>query len=178
MARAYSVESVEYAPVTVDGSLPTTGWKKISPISDDAVGINIPPVAVTEIRAQDIGGVVEVLPGDTEAPNIAFASLEVDGAVAADLIGGTWDAVNKAYDAPVGDVLKSWAYRVTSKPLNGEKVVFHFKNMTTLSNITASLVRNDLVRLSYTARAKTPVNALGEAVSPWGWKVIDATPAG
>lgn len=178
MARAYSVESVEYAPVSVDGSLPTTGWKKISPISDDAVGINIPAVAVTEIRAQDIGGVIEVLPGDTEAPNIAFNSLEVDGAIAADLIGGTWDVATKSYDAPVGDVLKEWAYRITSKPLNGVKVQFHFKKMVTLSNIAASLVRNDLVKIGFTARAKTPVNAQGAAVSPWGWKVVDATPAG
>ena len=169
----YGVESFEYAPISADGSLPTVGWKKISPISDDAVTLTIPVASTNDIRAQDIAGIYESLPGDTEPATMEVSTLDVNGEQAAELLGGEWDSEEQTYDAPTGDEIKKFAVRLTSKPLNGKKVQFHFRKSTVLSNINAQFVRNDLVRIGFTAKATTPLNASGVPQSPWGFKIID-----
>lgn len=169
---AYSIAAVEYAPISADGSLPTTGWKKITPIADDAVTFDIPAMAVNNIRAQDVPGVFEVLPGDTDPVKLSFNQLQVDGAVAADMMGGTWDAATKKYEAPIYPVLKKWAFRITSQPLNDLQVIFWIRKANSSPNGTVSWVRNDLAKISYSATQLTPLNADGVPQSPWGFQTV------
>lgn len=172
MANVYGIESIEFAPISADGSLPSAGWERISPIADDAVTLTIPPVATTDIRAADIPGVYEVLPGDTEPATVEASTLDISGELAEKLFGGTYNAATKTYDAPAGDIIKDYAIRMTSKPLNGVKMRFWLRKAAVLSNITVSLVRTDLARLGFNGRSKTPINAQGVAQSPWGFQQI------
>ena len=168
----YGIESVEYAPIMADGTLPTTGWLKISPIADEAVTLTVPPVVTNDIRVADIDGVYEVLPGDTEPAVMEVSTVDVNGAQAEELLGGTWDEVTQTYDAPAVDTINKFALRLTSKPLNGKKVQFFLRKAAILSNIAIALERTNLVRVGFTGRSLTPVNASGVAQSPWGFKII------
>lgn len=91
--RAYGVESVEIAPIGLNGALPTTGWLKITNIQDGSVTLTVPEVQTNDIRVEDIDGIVDVLPGDTEPATISVASLDIDVNKTAQLIGGDYESV-------------------------------------------------------------------------------------
>ncbi|MDP3561729.1 MAG: hypothetical protein Q8R83_06100 [Legionellaceae bacterium] len=183
--RAYGVESVEFAPIGVDGALPTTGWVKITNIDEGSVTFNVPEVTQNNIRVEDVDGIVDVLPGETEPAEISVASLDIDGDKVADLIGGVYTpgvpaveepptpAVPAAYDAPAVSEIKHLAIRVTSRPHRGKKFQFHLVDAAVVSNISATFTRNQMVSLGFTARSTTPFDGDGLPVSPWGWKVIE-----
>jgi hypothetical protein len=172
---AYGIAAVEYATPSVDGTLPTSGWTKISPISDDAVTFEVPAVATNLIRAQDVPGVFEILPGDTDPVKITFAQLQVDGATAQALLGGTYDDTTKRYDAPATDTIVKKAFRLTSQPLNGQQIYFWIRKGAVLSGISVSAVRNDLYKIGFSVQSVTPVDASGVPQSPWGFQTINQT---
>lgn len=175
--NAYGIQDVEYAPVSADGLLPTTGWKKLGVIADDAVTLTIPAVATTDIRAQNVPGVYVQLPGDTDPVELGVTGAEIAGSVWAELSGGTWTEATKTFAAPVQDTLKNFAWRITTKPLDGKQMQFYIAKGVTIFNPTFTFVRNDIVKATFTARSLTPTNASGAAQSPWGFKVIDEVPA-
>ena len=171
--NVYGVEAFEYVAPSADGSMPTTGFKKVSPIADEAVTLNIPAAAVNNIRAQDVPGIYEVLPGDTDPAEMQVSQLQVNGQTVVDMLGGTWDSVTKRYDAPAIDVINKMAVRLTSKPLNGKKMYFWIRKGAVISNIAVQFVRNDLVKVGFTVRAVTPIDPDGVPQSPWGFQEID-----
>lgn len=258
--RAYGVESVEFAPIGENGALPTTGWIKITNIQDGSVTLTVPEVQTNDIRVEDIDGIVDVLPGETEPATISVASIDLDVNKTAELIGGDYESVgsvktkgtltagtgystpgtyknvpltggtgtgatadivvsgggvtsvtikNKgigytaadslsalaanlggggsgfaqvistvgtvtSYDSPAVGEVKHLAIRITSRPHKSKKFQFHFKDAAIVSNISATFTRSEMLALGFTAKSTTPTDGDGVAVSPWGWKVIDA----
>lgn len=175
--RAWGVESVEFAPVGANGALPTTGWVKVSNITNDSVSFNVPETAVNEVSVEDVDGPIDVLPtADQEAVTLTFASVELEGDKVQSLIGGTWNAGTGTYDAPAVAEIKHLAIRLTSRPHRGKKFQFHIRNAAIVSNIAAAFTKGELVSLGFTARSTIPFDSTGNPVSPWGWAEVAVPP--
>jgi hypothetical protein len=168
------VESVEFAPIGANGAMPTTGWVKIVDIEDDSVSFTVPPLEKTKFRVEDKGGVRFVLPGDTDGASFAVKSIDMDGAKAALLMGGDWDAVEQEYNYPANPDIVQLAIRFTSKPFEGKKFQLSIPVGAGNAGIANNLTRKGFVALSYSGEATTPSDASGNAVSPWGYKFINA----
>jgi len=169
------VESVELAPIGVNGAMPTTGWVKIVDIEDDSVSFTVPPLEKIKIRVEDKGGVRFVLPGDTDGATFVVKSLDIAGDKAALLLGGNWDAATEAYDHPANPDIVHLAVRFTSKAFQGKKFQLSIPVAAGAAGLANNLSRKGFLALSYSGEATTPSNAAGEAVSPWGFKFIAAT---
>ena len=168
------VESVEFAPIGANGAMPTTGWVKIVDIEDDSVSFTVPPLEKIKVRVEDKGGVRFVLPGDTDGATFAVKSIDMAGDKAALLTGGDWDEATQAYDYPANPDIVQLALRFTSKAFQGKKFQLSIPVAAGNAGIANNLSRKGFVALSYTGEATTPSNAAGEAVSPWGYKFINA----
>jgi len=169
------VESIELAPIGLNGAMPTTGWVKIVDIEDDSVSFNVPPLEKIKFRVEDKGGVRFVLPGDTDGATFAFKSIDIDGAKAALLLGGTWDPATFEYDYPANPDIIHLALRFTSKAFQGKKFQLSIPVAAGAAGIANNFSRKGFVALSYSGEATTPADATGAAVSPWGYKFIPAT---
>lgn len=171
------VESVEFAPMGANGAMPTTGWVKIVDIEDGSVTFTVPPLATTKFRVEDKGGVRFVLPGDTDGATFAIKSLDMDGAKAALLTGGSWDATSQEYDYPANPEIVYLAIRFTSAPFEGKKFQLSIPAAAGSAGVANNLTKKGFVALSYSGEATTPSDASGVAVSPWGYKFINVVPA-
>lgn len=171
------VESVELAPIGLNGAMPTTGWVKIVDIEDDSVTFNVPPLEKIKIRVEDKGGVRYVLPGDTDGATFAFKSIDVSGDKAALLLDGDWDNAKQEYNYPANPDIVHLAVRFTSKPFQGKKFQLSIPVAAGTAGVSNNFSRKGFVALSYSGEATTPANAAGEAMSPWGFKFIDVVPA-
>lgn len=169
------VESIELAPIGVNGAMPTTGWVKIVDIEDDSVSFAVPPLEKIKIRVEDKGGVRYVLPGETDGAKFSFKSIDIDGPKAALLLGGSWDATAKEFDYPANPGIIQLAVRFTSLPFGGQKFQLSIPVAAGNAGIANNFTKKGFVALSYEGEATTPANAAGEAMSPWGFKFIPAT---
>lgn len=178
MAQAvYGVESIELAPMGVNGAMPTTGWVKFDDIEDDSVSFAVPPLDRIRIRVEDKGGIRFVLPGDTDGATFSFKSLNMEGDKAKILFGGNWDTATKTYEFPANPGIIYLAVRFTSKPHGGQKFQLSIPAAAGTAGIENTFSRTGFVALSYAGEATTPTNAAGEAMSPWGFKYIAAAAA-
>jgi len=168
---------VEFAPIGANGLMPTTGWVKVVDIEDESVSFTVPPLEKIKIRVEDKGGVRFVLPGDTDGAAFAIKSIDMDGAKAALLMGGTWDPVTFAYAYPANPDIINLAIRFTSKAFQGKKFQLSIPVAAGNAGIANNLSRKGFVALSYAGEATTPADASGNALSPWGYKFIDAVTA-
>lgn len=177
MAAVTGVESVEFAPMSANGVMPTTGWVKIQDIEDNSVSLNIPPIETIEIRVEDKNGVRWVLEGDT--PPAVFAGNSLDLAIdkANLLFKGEITEDATEFTAPLGGIVYL-AMRLTSKPFQGKKFQWSAPAGAIAAGFTNNVTRQGMLAMSFSGSATTPVDAAGEAVSPWGYKFIDALPAG
>jgi len=170
------VESLEYAPINADGTMPTTGFKKIVDIRDGSLAITVPEVTTNDIRVEDKTGIRFVLPGDTDPASIAASSLDIDGEKAADLFGGTWDAATQTFLYPPQPEIKHYAWRVTSKPYQGKKFQLFIPVGAVTAGFPDPLTRTDMFAMSFTARSTTPDDGNGNPMSPWGFRYINVPP--
>jgi len=170
------VESIELAPIGLNGAMPTTGWVKIVDIEDDSVSFTVPPLEKVKFRVEDKGGVRYVLPGDTDGATFAFKSIDIDGPKAVILFGGAWDATAKEYTYPANPGIVNLAVRFTSKPFQGQKFQLSIPVAAGNAGLANNLSRKGFLSISYSGEATTPADATGAAVSPWGFKFI-ASPA-
>lgn len=172
MAAVTGVESLEFAPMGENGAIPTTGWKKIKDIEDGGITLTIPELTTIDIRVEDVSGIRFVIPGDEEPASIAGASLDLSIDNANLLFNGTvtTDAVEfNALDRKIHYL----AVRLTSKPFQGKKMVWVAPAAALSAGFKNNLGRAGFLALSFTGKTTTPLNAVGEQVSPWGYKYID-----
>jgi len=178
------VESIEIFPISGDGSMPTTGGTVIIDIQDESVTFDIPPVEKIKVRVEDKDGVRYVLPGETDGPTFAANSIDIAGEVAAMLTGGTWTPGETgkeefgSFDAPTDQDIKHLAIKFTSRPFMGKKFILNIPVAAITFNFSGSFTRGDFVAIGFEGEATTPVDASGNAVSPWGWKIEEVIPAG
>lgn len=168
------VESIELAPIGLNGAMPTTGWVKIVDIEDDSVSFTVPPLEKIKIRVEDKGGVRYVLPGDTDGASFVFKSIDISGDKAKLLFGGEWDAVTKEYNYPANPGIINLAVRFTSQPWEGQKFQLSIPVAAGSVGLANNFTKKGFVAFSYNGEATTPADAQGEAVSPWGFKFIAA----
>lgn len=174
MANAVTgVEKIEIAPIATGediGTMPSTGWVTFQDIQEGSVTFTVPEVQVTNIRVEDKSGVRHVLPGETDPPEFSAASIWIDGAIVEMLFGGTWTSGTKTYAAPTTDVITQLAIRFTSKAYGGEKFVLEIPVASIVPGFDGSFTRDNMLAVSFTGRATTPVDSNGDALSPWGFK--------
>lgn len=164
--RAWGVSSIEFAPVTADGSIPTTGWTRIINIQEGSVTFNVPEPSVNNIFVEDVDGAIDVLPtNDQEPAEIGFSTVELEGDKVVELIGGTY--AGGQYDAPAVSEIKHLAVRVTCRPHRGLQFQFVIRNGAVVSNIAATPTKGELIALGFIVRATTPFDGSGNPVSPW-----------
>lgn len=175
MPAVTGVESVELAPIGLNGALPTTGWVKINDIEDGSVSFTVPPLERIRIRVEDKAGVRHVLPGDTDGATFAMNSIEIAGDKAALILGGAWDTATKTYSHPAFPKIIQLALRFTSQAYGGEKFQLSIPVAAGNGGFANNIGRAGFLALSYEGEAITPVDAAGVALSPWGFKFITAT---
>jgi len=168
----YGVESVELAPIGVNGAMPTTGFVKIIDIEDDSVSFTVPPLEKIKVRVEDVSGVRFVLPGDTDGATFAMKSLDISGDKAALLLGGAWDVAKSEYSHPAFPDIVNLAIRFTSKAHGGKKFQLSIPVAAGTAGFANNISRKGFLALTYSGEATTPVDATGKALSPWGFKFI------
>ena len=172
MPAVTGVESVELAPIGLNGAMPTTGWIKINDVEDGSVSFTVPPLEKIRVRVEDKGGVRFVLPGDTDGATFAVRSLEIAGDKLALIWGGAWNAATESYDHPAFPDIIHLAVRFTSKVFQGKKFQLSIPVAAGSGGFANAIGRAGFLAISYEGEATTPVNASGVAQSPWGFKFI------
>lgn len=174
MAAVTGVESLEFAPMGANGVIPTTGWVKIKDIEDGGITLNIPELATIDVRVEDVTGIRFVLPGDEEPASIAGASLDLSIDNSNLLFNGNVTTDADEYSA-LDRKIHYLAVRLTSKPFQGKKMVWVASAAAISAGFKNNLGRAGFLALSFTGKTTTPLNAAGDQVSPWGYKLVDAT---
>lgn len=176
MAAVTGVESVEFALMAANGAMPTTGWVKVDDIEDNSVSLNVPPVETIEIRVEDKNGVRWVLEGDTPPATFAGNSLNLAIDKANLLFMGKITTGALEFNYPTQGGIVYLAMRLTAKPFQGKKFQWSAPAGAMAAGFTNNVTRAGMLAMSFSGSATTPVDAAGEAVSPWGYKFIDVTP--
>lgn len=172
-AAVTGVEKIELAPIATGddvGTLPDNGWKTVQDIQEGSVTFTVPEVQVTNIRVEDKSGVRHVLPGETDPPEFSAASIWIDGEIVQMLFGGTWTSGTNTYTAPTSDIITQLAIRFTTKGYGGQKFVLTIPVAAIVPGFDGSFTRDNMLAVSFTGRATTPVDKDGAAVSPWSFK--------
>lgn len=175
MAAVTGVESLEFAPMSADGAIPTTGWVKIVDIEDGGIALTIPELTTVDVRVEDVSGIRFVLPGDEEPATIVGASLDlkIDKANFLFKKEVTTDATE--FKAPTDRKIHYFAVRLTSKSFQGQKFQWIAPGIALSTGFKNNLGRAGFLALSFTGKTTTLVDALGKPVSPWGYKFIEDT---
>lgn len=173
MAAVTGVESIELAPIGLNGAMPTIGWKKIVDIEMDSVNMTIPPLEKVRFRVEDKSGVRWVLPGETDPPTFAANSLDMSIDNANLLFKGEVTTAATEFKAPVNDEIHYLAIRFTSKPFEGKKFVLEIPVAAISTGIVNNFTKSGFVALSLSGDATTPSDATGAAVPAFGFKYVD-----
>lgn len=173
------VESIEFAPLGVNGALPVSGWVKIVNIEDGSVSFNIPEPTKTKVRVEDKPGIFAVINEEGDGATVTGKSLDFDPKKA-DLLfkGNAASSATTTFEAPIDQTIQvNLAFRLTTKGWDGSKMVFtmpkaavsaRFENAVTKSGAT-------FLALGFTAEALTPVDGTGAALSPYKYEKVSIT---
>jgi len=170
------VESIEFAPISAVGTLPTTGWVKFTDIEEGSVSFNIPEATLTKVRVEDKAGVWAIVGEEGDGASITGKSLNMDPKIADLLFKG--DAASTSttkFEAPISSAnVVNLAVRVTSQPRLGFKMVFVILNGAIVARIenTLAKVGTDFLSLGFTAEATAVSDADGDALSPWYYEKV------
>ncbi|SMG32378.1 hypothetical protein [Sphingobacterium psychroaquaticum] len=174
MAAVTGVESLEFAPIGVNGAIPTTGWVKLRDIEDGGITLNIPELATIDVRVEDVDGIRFVLKGDEEPAAISGASLDISISNANLLFNGVAGATGVEFSAKNRQI-HNLAIRLTSKPFEGKKMVWVAPSAAISAGFKNNVARAGFLALSFTGKTTTPLDGTGSPVSPWGYKFVDVT---
>lgn len=170
------VESIEFAKVSADGTLPTTGWVKITDIEMGSVSINVPEKVLTKIKVEDKPGTWAVVGEEGDGASITGKSLNMEPK-SADLIfkGDVASTSTTKFEAPIDQTAEvNLAVRLTSKPRLGYKFVMVILNGSIIGRIENTLTKDgaDFLALGFTAEALGVVDATGDALAPWYFEKV------
>jgi hypothetical protein len=170
------VESIEFAPVSADGTLPTTGWVKFTDIEEGSVSFNIPEPALTKVRVEDKPGTWAIVGEEGDGASVTGKSLNLDPKIADLLFKGiAASTATTKFEAPVDPTVNvQLAVRVTSRPRLGFKMVFVILNGAVVARIENPLTKTgaDFLALGFTAEATSVTDADGDIVSPWYYEKV------
>lgn len=170
------VETIEFADITGDGSMPVTGWEQIVDIAMETVTFDIPEPTTIDIRVEEKPGIRYVLPGESDPATFSTGTIDIDGAKLAALCGGTWNPGTQEFKAPALEQVVYKAIRLTSQPFFNKKFQLLIPQAAITINFSTAFTKNNLVSVTITGRATTPVDGSGNPVSPWGYRLIDVPP--
>ncbi len=170
------VESIEFAKVSADGTLPTTGWVKGENIEMGSASINIPEKTLTKVKVEDKAGIFAVVGEEGDGASVTAKFLNLDPKMA-DLLfkGDPASASTTKFESPVDNTeAVNLAVRVTSKPWDGFKMVFVILNGGVVARIENALTKDGdaFLALGFTAEAQAVSDADGDAVSPWYYEKV------
>lgn len=170
------VESLEFAKVSADGTVPTAGWVKFTDIEMGSVSINIPEKTLQKIKVEDKAGIWAVIGEEGDGASITGKSLNLDPKIA-DLIfkGDVASTSTNKFEAPVDDTAEvNLAVRLTSKPRLGFKMVMVILNGAVVGRMENALTKDgaDFLALGFTAEAQAVTDDQGVAVAPWYYEKV------
>lgn len=170
------VESIEFAPVSADGTLPTTGWVKFTDIEMGSVSITIPEKTLTKVKVEDKSGIWAVIGEEGDGASLTGKSLSLDPKIA-DLLfkGNAASSATNKFEAPIDATAEvNLAVRLTSKPRLGFKMVFVILNGAVIARMENALTKDgaDFLALGFTAEAQAVSDADGDAVAPWYYEKV------
>lgn len=96
-------------------------------------------------------------------PTTTFKLLEVIGADAVMILGGSYDAPSKTWDAPKVKPNKYLSVVITD--LEGNKVIFPYAKVS--GKHVGNITKSELLSLEIKATANTPVSAAGVSGAPY-----------
>jgi len=170
------VESIEFAPVSADGTLPAAGWVKFTDIEDGSVSFNVPEATLTKVRVEDKDGVWAIVGEEGDGASITGKSLNMDPKIADLLFKGIANSsATTKFEAPINSAnVVNLAVRVTSRPRLGHKMVFVILNGSIVARIENPLTKTgaDFLSLGFTAEATALSDADGDPVSPWYYEKV------
>lgn len=165
------VEKIEIATPLATGLMPTTGYTTIVDIQDGSVTFDVPALETQEYTVEDVDGARYVLGTNQAGAAFTCNSVDINGAVVAQLAGGTWTSATNTYAAPVQSNIVNLAIRFTSRPFDGKKFVLSIPKAAIAFNFSGAFTKDDLVAIGFTGTAQVPTNESGVSQSPWGFKV-------
>lgn len=172
--RVKGVESIEFAPVSVDGSMPTTGYIKIVDIEEGSVSFNIPEPSLQKIYVEDKSGVWDVVGEEGDGASVTGKSLDLDPKKADLLFKGlTASTATDEFTAPIDSAnVINLAVRITSKGRRGFKMIFNMPNAAIVARIENPLAKRgtEFLALGFTAEATAVTDASGAQLPPWSYK--------
>ncbi|MGJ1196289.1 hypothetical protein ACR777_10460 [Sphingobacterium spiritivorum] len=165
------VESIEFAPVSADGTLPATGWVKGENIEMGSATMNIPEKTMTKVKVEDKAGIFAIIGEEGDGASVTAKFLNLDPKMA-DLIfkGNATSTATTKFEAAIDSTTAvNLAVRVTSKPWDGFKMVFVILNGSVIGRIENALTKDGdaFLALGFTAEAQAVSDADGSAKSPW-----------
>lgn len=170
------VESIEFAKVSADGALPTTGWVKFTDIEEGSVSFNIPEATLTKVRVEDKAGVWAIVGEEGDGASVTGKSLNMDPKIA-DLLfkGDVASTSTTKFEAPINSAnVVNLAVRVTSQPRLGFKMVFVILNGAIVARIENPLAKGgaDFLSIGFTAEATALVDDEGAPLAPWYYEKV------
>ncbi|MBE8712537.1 hypothetical protein [Sphingobacterium hungaricum] len=173
MAAVTGIKSLELAIVAANGAMPVAGWIKVDDLEMGSVNITVPPLEKVRIRVEDKSGIRWVLPGETDPASLAGNSLNLSVDKANLLFKGLVTTGATEFKAPTQDEIYYLAARLTSNAFEGKQMVWEAPSLAMSAGFANALTKDGFLAFSFSGEATTPVDASGEAVSPWGYKFID-----
>lgn len=174
------VEKIEFAPVSSDGTMPTSGWVSVTDIEEGSVSFNIPEPSLTKINVEDKDGIWAIVAEETDGASVTGKSLNLDPKNADLLFNGKTasTATNKFEASAVAGSNVTLAVRVTTRPRNGFKMVFGIIKGNVTARIENPLTKAgaEFLAIGFTAEALSATDASGTPVSPWYYEKVSATP--
>ena len=174
MAAVTGCAMIELAPIGLNGAMPTTGWVKMVDIPMGTVNLTIPPLQKVRIKVEDKAGVRWVLPGETDPPTFKANTYDLSIDMANLLFKGEVTTNATEFKASVDEVIYSLAIRFTSNAHEGKQMQLSIPVAAISAGIAENFTKAGFVQLTMEGDATTPADATGKAVSPWGFKYIDA----
>lgn len=162
----YSVEGIKFYDTGAAGAMGTANPVVISPIAEGSVSMTIPETKTNDIKAEDVAGIVASLPGEQDAIELNFESLDMSNENLVQFFGGSVAAGK--YSAPAGGTpIIQKSFELIAKPYGGKKAKF----TVPLAQVSASgeiqFVKTDVSKIKAKVKILTPFDADGVAQSPW-----------
>jgi len=169
----FSVEKLTLFDPGADGAMGSANPVVITPIAEDSVTLSIPERTTTDINAEDWDGVVASLPAEQEAISLNFQTLDFSNEMLVTLFGGS--NVGGVYSFPATGVpIIQRSLELITRPYGGVKSKFQFPLVQLTPSGDIQFSKNDVSKISVTAKVLTPMDSTGTPLSQFQKSTIPA----
>jgi hypothetical protein len=122
------IETIEYAAASTLGVVTDANWKKIENITMGSVSITESTQTKTDIMAEDKDTAVFSVYAPAEGDVLTLSVLDHNPTLLQELYNVKWTAATSTMDFKAKKKIANLAFRLTSRPVDGQKQVITFFN--------------------------------------------------